>query len=304
MRQFGVGESLAEHRRDGFIGRIAVGAHIPLDDDLFQGLVGAPPTVGNDGDEIAFAHHLLHAAHLLGGAGVVALACFIAIEARLPHPLLALKLFRNRHFSLAIVSAMLSFTVLFGVILLIPFYLDRVLGLPPSRIGLVMLAIPSSILVVSPLAGWLSDQVGARVISTLGLSVSTLGVFLLTTIQAATSPLMIAGQLLLVGLGQALFLSPNSASVLSQVEAEKTGAAAALLATARNLGMLLGIAQAALIFSLFFRGLTNGLDLRDFQPEHAAAFLTSLHGALLGAVLTGLLGTAASWFRGNSENGN
>ena len=235
---------------------------------------------------------------LTGGAGVVALACFIAIEARLPHPLLALKLFRNRHFSLAIVSAMLSFTVLFGVILLIPFYLDRVLGLPPSRIGLVMLAIPSSILVVSPLAGWLSDQVGARFISTLGLSVSTLGVFLLTTIQAATSPLMIAGQLLLVGLGQALFLSPNSASVLSQVEAEKTGAAAALLATARNLGMLLGIAQAALIFSLFFRGLTNGLDLRDFQPEHAAAFLTSLHGALLGAVLTGLLGTAASWFRG------
>jgi EmrB/QacA subfamily drug resistance transporter len=239
---------------------------------------------------------------LTGTAGAGALICFLAIEARLPHPLLALKLFRNRHFSLAIASAILSFMVLFGVILLIPFHLDRVLDLPPSRIGLVMLAIPSSILVVSPLAGWLSDSVGARFISTLGLSISTLGVFLLTGIGAATPPLVIAGQLLLLGLGQALFLSPNSASVLSHVEADKAGAAAALLATARNLGMLLGIAQAALIFSLYFRGVTNGLDLRDFRSEHTASFLTALHGALLGAALTGLLGTLASWLRGNSDH--
>ena len=239
---------------------------------------------------------------LTGTAGAGALVCFLAIEARLPHPLLAMKLFHSRHFSLAIASAILSFMVLFAVILLIPFHLDRVLGLPPSRIGLVMLAIPSSILVVSPLAGWLSDYVGARVISTLGLSVSTLGVFLLTTMQASTPPLVIAGQLLLVGLGQALFLSPNSASVLSHVEADKAGAAAALLATARNLGMLLGIAQGALLFSLFFRGLTDGLDLRDFRPEHTEAFLTALHGALLGAALTGLLGTLASWLRGNSNH--
>jgi len=236
---------------------------------------------------------------LTGGAGVGALGCFIAIEARLSHPLLTMKLFHNRHFSLAVLSAVLSFMVLFGVILLIPFHLDRVLVLSPSRIGLVMLAIPSSILVISPLAGWLSDYVGARFLSTLGLSFSTLGVFLLSTIQASTPPFIIAGQLLLVGLGQALFLSPNSASVLSQVEADKTGAAAALLATARNLGMLLGIAQAALTFALVFRGLT-GLDLRDFSPEHTASFLTALHGALLGAILTGLLGTAASWLRGNS----
>ena len=239
---------------------------------------------------------------ITGGAGAGALGCFVAIEARLPHPILAMKLFRNRHFSLAIASAVLSFMVLFAVILLIPFHLDRVLHLPPSKIGLVMLAIPSSILVVSPLAGWLSDSVGARFISTLGLSISTLGALLLTTIQASTPPLIIAGQLMLLGLGQALFLSPNSASVLSHVEAGKAGAAAALLATARNLGMLLGIAQAALIFSLYFREVTNGLDLRDFRPEHTTAFLSALHAAVLGAALIGLLGTTASWFRGNSEH--
>ena len=238
---------------------------------------------------------------LTGTAGAGALGFFIAIESRLPHPLLSMQLFRNRHFSLAIASAVLSFMTLFAVILLTPFHLDRVLGLPPSRIGLVMMAIPCSIMVVSPLAGWLSDYVGARFISTLGLSISTLGTVLLTTIQAATPPLVIAGQLMLLGLGQALFLSPNSASVLSHVEASKAGAASALLATARNLGMLLGIAQAALIFSLSFRGLTGGLDLRDFRPEHTAAFLTALHAALLGAALTGLLGTAASWLRGNSN---
>jgi EmrB/QacA subfamily drug resistance transporter len=238
---------------------------------------------------------------LTGGAGAGALVCFIGLESRLSHPLLSLSLFRDRHFSLAMLSAVLSFTVLFAVILLTPFHLDRVLGLPPLKIGLVMLAIPSSILVISPLAGWLSDSVGARLISTLGLGISTLGVLLLSTIEATTLPHVIAGQLMLLGLGQALFLSPNSASVLGRVEAGKAGAAAALLATARNLGMLMGIAQATLLFSLFFREATNGLDLRDFQPEHTASFLTALHGALLGAALTGLLGTAASWLRGNSQ---
>ncbi|MBU2538891.1 MAG: hypothetical protein KKH22_10675, partial [Proteobacteria bacterium] len=66
--------------------------------------------------------------------------------------------------------------------------------------------------------------------------------------------------------------------------------------------MLLGIAQAALLFSLSFRELTNGLDLRDFRPEHTESFLTALHGTLFGAAFTGLLGTAASWLRGNSEH--
>ncbi|MFZ5776310.1 MAG: MFS transporter [Thermodesulfobacteriota bacterium] len=234
----------------------------------------------------------------LAGGGM-ALYSFLRIEATVPHPLLALELFRSRRFAMAILSATLSFTVLFAVIFLMPFLLDRVLGLPPRRIGLVMLAVPASILAVSPLAGWLADRAEARLVSTGGLALSTLGVLLLATMDAAPQPLSLAMRLSLLGAGQALFLSPNSASVLAQVARQHTGAAAALLATARNLGMLLGIAQAGLLFALAFHWHTNGLDLRDFTPHHAEAFLAALHVALLGTAAIGIIATAASWTRGN-----
>lgn len=234
---------------------------------------------------------------LLSLAGCCTLAFFLKIEKTVPHPLLALNLFHNRTFSMAIISAILSFVVLFAVIFLIPFYLDRILGLPPSEIGLVMLAIPSSILVVSPVAGRLADRVSARILSTIGLLISTLGALLLSGVQADTGPQAIAGALMLLGFGQALFLSPNSASVLAHVDRKQTGSAAALLATARNLGMLMGIAQAGLLFSLCFREFTGGLDLRDFTPDHTAPFLAALRMTLQGAALTGLMGALFSWLR-------
>lgn len=234
---------------------------------------------------------------LLGLAACFCLACFLKIEKTVPHPLLAPGIFQDRTFCMAIVSAVLSFVVLFSVILLMPFHLHRILGLPPSKIGLVMLAVPSSILVVSPVAGWLAERISARILSTTGLLVSTLGVVSLSAVQAGTGPGAIAGGLMLLGFGQAMFLSPNSASVLAHADRKRTGSAAALLATARNLGMLMGIAQAGLIFSLCFREITGGLDLRDFTPEHTAPFLTSLHRALQGAALAGLAGAAFSWLR-------
>ncbi|MDH5524849.1 MAG: MFS transporter [Desulfobulbaceae bacterium] len=236
-------------------------------------------------------------AFILGG---LALACFIKIETMVPHPLLHLELFKKRYFSMAILSATLSFAVLFAVIMLTPFYLDRILQLPPSQIGLVMLAIPSSILVVGPVAGWLSDYVGARLLTTLGLAVATCGVFLLTRLEPTSTPLDIAARLVMLGFGQAMFLSPNSASILAKAGKTQAGAASALLATARNLGMLLGIAQAALLFSLYFGSLTNGLDMKDFTGNHTDAFMVALKNAFCGAGITGIIGVIASLLRGNS----
>lgn len=236
---------------------------------------------------------------LFGGS--IFLWCFIRIESMVPDPLIHLDLFRARYFTMAIASATLSFMVLFSVILLTPFYLDHILLLPPVKIGLVMLAVPSSILIVAPVAGWLSDHVGSRLPTTAGLLLSTTGVYLLTRLSADSSPLDIAARLAMLGCGQAMFLSPNSAAVLGRVGKQHAGAAAALLATARNLGMLLGIAQAALIFSLSFRKLTGGLDLKDFLPIHAEDFLHAWRNALHGAAFIGITGVAASWFRGNSE---
>ncbi|HSH12644.1 MAG TPA: MFS transporter, partial [Desulfurivibrionaceae bacterium] len=112
------------------------------------------------------------------------LAGFLVVERRVRHPLLPLEIFADRFFCLGIASAALSFVNLFGAILLIPFYLDRLRGMAPADIGLVMMAIPAAIMLMSPLAGWLSDRLDRGGLATVGLLLSAAAMFLL----AASGP--------------------------------------------------------------------------------------------------------------------
>lgn len=223
---------------------------------------------------------------------------FLRHERRVSNPLLPMGLLAKKFFSAAVLSALLSFTVLFSVILLVPFYLDRITGLAPLKTGLVMMAIPLSVLLVAPAAGWLSDYVGARLLTTAGLVISTVGLILMTGLSVDSHPVTVAILLAILGGGQALFLSPNSASVLAHVDSTKAGVAAAMLATARNLGMLAGVAQAGVVFSFYFAMNTGGLDLKDFRPEHGAAFMTALRACFLFTAAIGIAGIIASWSRG------
>lgn len=231
-------------------------------------------------------------------ATLLALFLFLRAENRTTTPLLPMGLLKERFFISAVISAVLSFVTLFAVIILTPFYLDRILRLPSASIGLIMLAIPATVLVVAPVAGWLSDQVGSRLLTTTGLMLSTSGLLLLATLTPATSPVGVALRLVFLGGGQAMFLAPNSAAVLGRVKNHHAGISAALLATARNLGMLIGTGLAFFVFSLVFSRQTNGLDLKDFSPEHTAAFMAALIAAFLAAASLGGIATLVSWRRG------
>jgi len=233
-------------------------------------------------------------------AGLLCLAIFIKIEATVPHPLLPLHLFSHRFFSAAIASAVISFMILFVVMMLTPFYLDRVLALSSARIGMIMMAIPLTAMLVAPIAGHLSDHIGARLLSSLGLLLSAIGLLLLASLSAVAHPFAVAARLALVGIGQAMFLSPNSASLLGRVDKQYLSASAALLATARNLGMLLGIAQAGLVFAVGFSRATGGLDMKDFTAQHNDAFMLALATAFRVAAALGLIGAAISWLRDES----
>ncbi|MGW8160501.1 MAG: MFS transporter [Desulfoprunum sp.] len=201
---------------------------------------------------------------------------FVLVERRVQDPLMPCILFRRRYFSTASITAALSFTVLFIVILIIPFYLDTILQLPANRIGLVMLALPSSLVIVSPLAGWLYDHIGARILTTSGLAVCSLAIFSMTRFDTQTPIIEILVKLSFLGAGQAIFLSPNSASILSKVEERYTGIASGILATARNLGMLVGVGLSGTVFSLVFARYSGGGDLHAFQAEYIPHFLVAL----------------------------
>jgi len=219
-------------------------------------------------------------------------------ELKQPYPLLPLALFKERFFSMAMLSAMLSFTVLFFVLLLTPFYLRSVQQLSPDQTGYVMMALPLCVFFVSPIAGRLHDRIGARIVATAGLGFCLAGLLLLTGIDATTSPLIIAALLALLGFGQAMFLSPNSAAALARVSNQQAGVTSSLLATARNMGMLLGTALAGLIFSIYFSRLTGGMDMKDFVPQFTPQFLVAMKRSFQAAILIAAAGMAASWWRG------
>jgi MFS family permease len=149
---------------------------------------------------------------------------------------------------------------------------------------------------VSPVSGILFDRIGARFLTTSGLAIAAFSLFCICLLTENSSAVDIAWRLALLGCGQALFLSPNSAEVLASVSTEQVGISSGLLATARNLGMLAGVTLAGLLFGLLFSYLTGGDDLKQFTPEHAGSFMTALiitFGitsmlSLTGAVLSGL----------------
>lgn len=231
---------------------------------------------------------------LAGGTAASALALFFFVRRESflsnlaaaddhsqPSAIIPAALVRKKALLIAVSTATMAFLCLFSVLILTPFYLDRVLGLPASRIGLVMLAIPVTALVTAPLAGWLADYIEARIVATAGLLICTMGLYSFTTLTGTSAPLWVAGRLGFFGVGLALFLSPNSASALRSIGEPHIGTVAALLATARTLGMLLGIALVSLAFALFFGHFSGGLDMKDYSGRQADNFIKALRYSYL-----------------------
>ncbi|MEW6427706.1 MAG: MFS transporter [Thermodesulfobacteriota bacterium] len=230
-------------------------------------------------------------------------ASFLVVERRSPTPLLLLDLIVERYYWTAVVCSSCSFIMLFTVTMLMPFYLDRVVRLPAMAIGLTMMAVPVAAVAAAPLSGSLSDRIGCRLLTTAGLLVSSLGLVLLAVFALGGSVPAAGFCLLLIGGGQATFLSPNSSSLLGRVPAAATAASAAVLATARNLGMLMGIGLSGLLFSAFFGRMTGGLDLRDFSGVHQPAFLYAMRWTLLSAAAIGMGAAWLSWGREKGSQG-
>jgi len=213
---------------------------------------------------------------------------FIRHEMSIAEPILPVKLLRQKYYGIAMLSATLSFAVLFFVLILMPFYLNFIIGLSFDKIGYMMMAVPVSLFIVSPLSGRLFDQFGAKYLTSIGMTVTAVAIYLLSEVSHNSSLLDIAWRLALLGCGQSIFLSPNSASVLSRVSFQDTGITSGMLATCRNLGMLIGVALVGMIFSMFFGYLTGGMHLRDYSAVQLPFFMQAYKYTLIIAAIIAL----------------
>jgi EmrB/QacA subfamily drug resistance transporter len=175
-------------------------------------------------------------------AGVVCLAGFVRHERRVPDPLLDLGLFRLRSVTAANAASGASAAALFGVLVLLPFYLARVLGFGPVELGLAISPIALSFMVVSPLAGRYVVRVGPARLATAGFAIAAAGAAAVAAAAAVESYGAIVPGVVLFGAGLAMASSPVTTSAISEAPREQLGVASSLPNISRYTGGAFGTA--------------------------------------------------------------
>ncbi|MCA9971625.1 MAG: DHA2 family efflux MFS transporter permease subunit, partial [Anaerolineales bacterium] len=173
---------------------------------------------------------------LLLGTAVLLLAGFIALEKHIRQPMVDLSLFRNQLFSINLLTGLIAFIAVAGVFILLPFYLETMLGYGPRQVGLLIAVVPVLLGVAAPISGALSDRYGTRLIATIGLGVLVGGYLAMSRFTAETTLPVYVLAVLPFGAGMGIFQSPNNSAVMGAVPHDKLGTASGLLAITRNLG--------------------------------------------------------------------
>jgi len=206
-------------------------------------------TVLNEGHAWGFTSPALIACLLFG---IVFLVLFVRAERRAPAPLLDLKLLRKTAFLLGNAANFLSYAVLFGVFFLIPFILVRIYHDSELAAGLRLSILPVTLGLLAPIGGTLYDRLGARLPTCCGMLICVAGLAALYLFLDGTTgnlPLVTLA-LAIFGVGQGLFISPNTSAIMATAPPEETGQAASVLNVVRLLGMSAGIAGASMSFAL------------------------------------------------------
>ena len=237
------------------------------------------------------------------------LLLFLWIEFRIDQPMVDMNLFRNKIFSLNLFTGFLIFVSLGGVILLMPFYLQNVLGYTPHQVGLLLVTVPLSAGIISPISGSLSDRYGSRKISTIGLFLILAGFSSLLTLSTHTTSLAYILCYLPVGIGIGTFQSPNNSTIMSAAPPEKLGLASSLLSLTRTLGQTSGIAAlgafwvsrvAAYAGEKFAMGSVHTSPLAEVAALHDTIYVVM--GFILLALLLSLCALICARKEAKSEN--
>jgi len=172
--------------------------------------------------------------------------------------------------------------------------------------------LPLTIAVVAPFSGALADRFGSRWLAASGLTIACVGLVLLSTLDAHSSVFDIGWRLVVTGVGQALFQSPNNSALLGAAPEERRGVASGFLATGRVVGQSVSVALAGAVFASL-GGAAAGRRLVLLREAHGHpanpnaidalqhAFVGGFHGALVACAALAALGILTSLVRGKDS---
>ena len=225
------------------------------------------------------------------------LVTFIILERRHEQPIIPPSLFANRVFRVNIITGLMIFIAM-GTYALIPFYLENALNYSVQQVGFLVAVVPLALGITAPISGSLSDRVGSRPISVIGLVVSMIAFLLLGTLTAETTAVGFMLRFLPLGIGVGMFQSPNNSAIMGNVPRERLGVASSLLAVTRSLGQTVGFAVLGSIWAgLVFRAsggiLTGGAE--SGSPEAIAAGIQGTAMVSAGLAAMALVVALLAW---------
>ncbi len=247
-----------------------------------------------------------NAAHLstkaLIATGIAAFIMFVVVERHASFPMMDPSLFRIRLFLAGNVSLLLNAIARGSTMFILSWYFQTVLGNSPLSAGLKLLPMVSTMMLVAPISGRLSDRFGSRWLSTGGLIITGIGQIWMVSLPVDAPYRSLAFALAVLGTGNGLFNSPNTSAVMGSVPPNRRGVAAGMRTLLNNTGQTMAISIAMVILStvMSYRVLSglftgtassNQLDARAFMHGFHEIFLFGTVTAIVAAVCSGLRGS-------------
>ncbi len=225
-------------------------------------------------------------------AGVALFCVFAQWEFKVTSPVFNVELFTvNRAFAFSGLAALVNYSATFAVTFLLSLYLQYIKGLDPRSAGLVLVTQPIMMAVFSPFAGRLSDRIEPRKVASLGMALTAVGLFAMAVLTSLAHTSFIVLDLVLLGIGFALFSSPNMNAIMSSVYKRFYGIAAGAAASMRLLGQMFSMGIATVMLSVYVGPV-------KITPEQYPAFLRCVSAAFLVFGFLCVLGIFASLARG------
>ncbi|MDK2821361.1 MAG: hypothetical protein PWP31_1326 [Clostridia bacterium] len=227
---------------------------------------------------------------------IICAVLFIFWERKVKQPMLDLDLFKNKVFSAANLAGLLNFMSQSAMIFLLPFYMQQVLHFSPKDIGLILTVSPLLFLLLAPISGTLSDRLGTRWLAFTGQVLICVALFLMSELMVTSKIIDIVWRLAIFGTGIGIFQSPNNSAVMGSVPRNRLGIGSGVLATNRNVGMVLGVAISSGIFTW-----QSTIQYQALGPDGATvAFMNGLKTAFLVSTFLAIIGAIASLVRGET----
>ncbi len=233
---------------------------------------------------------------LLIAGGLAGFIGFYSLEMRTSQPVFEMRLFtENRPFAFSCLAALINYSATFSVAFLLSLYLQYIKGMSPQLTGSVLIAQPLTQAVLSPTAGKLSDRLEPGIIASIGMAITVLGLAGLVMLDDRTTMVFIILDLVLLGVGFALFSSPNTNAIMSAVPRQYLGNAAASTAIMRTLGQIFSMTVVTVLFSI-------NIGSSEIVPGNFDLFIRSQKTAFGVSVVICSVGIFFSLGRGRIRN--